>query len=69
MYVRYVRSMASVGGYFHRQVNPTRTTGIRSVSVNSNEFTGPRFQLSGHLKGNKKTAHRYCFPCIVGTTV
>ena len=60
IYVRYVRrSLASVGRRFHGQVNPTWLSSIctLSVTVNSNEFIGPSFQFSGHLMGNKKTAH------------
>ena len=33
MCVRYVRSLAAVGGRFHGQVNPTRSSGICTVSV------------------------------------
>ena len=46
MYVRYARSLAAVGNRFHGQSNPT-------VTVNSNEFTGPLSELLVDSNGNK----------------
>ena len=54
VYVRYVRNLATVGCRFQGEVNPTRSSGIRtdtvSVTVNSIESTGPLYQFSGPFK-------------------
>ena len=60
MYLIYVRrSLAAVGCRFRGYINPTRSSGIRTVSVNvnSNESTGPLFQFWSIQRLTKKTAY------------
>ena len=73
MYVRYVRrSLAGCGGRFHDWVNPTRSSGIRTVTVS---VTVPTNQLdycfsSGSIQRVAKTQLAdNVFHCTVATSV
>ena len=70
MYVRYVRSsLATVGGRFHGYANPTRSSGILTVSVIVPTNQLDQFQFWSIQRVTKHTASDTIFPYTVATTV
>ena len=62
-----MRSLAGGGGRFHGWVNPTRSSGIRTVSLN--ESTGLLFQFWSIQRVTKRQLTDTVFPCTVATSV